>query len=97
MKKCIAIIAAMLFVLGFAASAFAIHAEIPAETSAIVVKGESTVTIGGELRFRGELIVGCAEHFCELGGVSYRLAHMTVVEKDIAGFDLFHNLANLSV
>ena len=55
MKKCIAIIAAMLFVLGFAASAFAIHAEIPAETSAIVVKGESTVTIGGELRFRGEL------------------------------------------
>ncbi len=45
----------MLFVLGFAASAFAIHAEIPAETSAIVVKGDSTVTLSGELRFRGEL------------------------------------------
>jgi hypothetical protein len=54
LKKYIAIIAAMLFVLGFAASAFAIHAEIPAETSAIVVKGESTVTLGGEIRMRGE-------------------------------------------
>ena len=55
MKKYIAIIAAMLFVLGFAASAFAIHAEIPAETSAIVVKGDSTVTLGGEIRMRGEI------------------------------------------
>jgi hypothetical protein len=50
-----AIFAAMLFVLGFAASAFAIHAEIPAETSAIVVKGDSTLTLSGELRFRGEI------------------------------------------
>jgi hypothetical protein len=40
--------------LGFAASAFAIHAEIPAETQAVVAKGTSQITLGGELRFRGE-------------------------------------------
>jgi hypothetical protein len=55
LKKYIAIIATMLFVVGFAASAFAIHAEIPAETSAMVVRGESTVTLDGEIRFRGEI------------------------------------------
>lgn len=43
----------MIFVLGFAASAFAIHAEIPAETAAMVVKGDTQVTLGGEIRFRG--------------------------------------------
>ncbi|TAN37991.1 MAG: hypothetical protein EPN25_14670 [Nitrospirae bacterium] len=39
--------------MSFAASAFAIHAEIPAETSAIVAKGATQITLGGELRFRG--------------------------------------------
>jgi hypothetical protein len=42
------------FVLGFAASAFAIHAEIPAETQAVTAKGASQITIGGEIRFRGD-------------------------------------------
>jgi len=44
----------MLFVLGFAASAFAIHAEIPSETQAIVAKGDTQLTIGGSVRTRGE-------------------------------------------
>jgi hypothetical protein len=52
-KKTFAILAAVLFVLSFAASAFAIHAEIPAETQAIVAKGATQITLGGEIRFRG--------------------------------------------
>jgi hypothetical protein len=54
-KKYLAIILGAVFVLGFAASAFAIHAEIPAETQAIVAKGATQLTLGGEIRFRGEL------------------------------------------
>jgi hypothetical protein len=53
LKKYIAIVAAILFVLGFTASAFAIHAEIPAETQAVVAKGETQITLGGQLRVRG--------------------------------------------
>lgn len=53
MKKYIAIILGAVFVLGFAVSAFAIHAEIPAETQAVVAKGQTQITIGGEMRFRG--------------------------------------------
>ncbi len=45
----------MLFVLGLAATAFAIHAEIPAETQAVVAKGTTQITLGGSLRFRGDL------------------------------------------
>lgn len=39
--------------MSFAASAFAIHAEIPSETQAIVAKGTTQITLGGELRTRG--------------------------------------------
>ncbi len=42
-----------MFVLGFAASSFAIHAEIPAETQAVVGTGLTQITIGGEIRVRG--------------------------------------------
>ena len=42
-----------MFVLGFAASSFAIHAEIPAETQATVAAGATQITIGGEIRVRG--------------------------------------------
>ena len=42
-----------MFVLGFAASYFAIHAEIPAETQAVVSAGATQITIGGEIRVRG--------------------------------------------
>lgn len=45
----------MIFVLGFAASAFAIHAEIPSETTATVAKGSTQITLGGEIRVRGEV------------------------------------------
>ena len=55
MKKYIALVVSMIFVLGFAASAFAIHAEIPSETTATVAKGSTLITLGGELRVRGEI------------------------------------------
>lgn len=42
-----------MFVMSFAASAFAIHAEIPAETTAMVAKGSTLITLGGEVRTRG--------------------------------------------
>lgn len=52
MKKTFAVIAAVLFVLSFAASAFAIHAEIPAETQAVAAKGDTQIVLGGEVRVR---------------------------------------------
>ncbi len=54
MKKYFVLALAVLFVLSMTASAFAIHAEIPAETQAVIAKGASQITIGGELRFRGD-------------------------------------------
>jgi hypothetical protein len=54
MKKYLALVLGVIFMLGFAASAFAIHAEIPAETQAAVAKGSTQITLGGEIRFRGE-------------------------------------------
>jgi hypothetical protein len=53
LKKIFAILLAALFVLSFAASAFAIHAEIPSETQAVVGAGTTQITLGGELRVRG--------------------------------------------
>ncbi|MFA4829211.1 MAG: alginate export family protein [Thermodesulfovibrionales bacterium] len=53
MKKYLVLVLGMLFVLGFTASAFALHSEIPSETQAIVAKGTTQVTMGGELRVRG--------------------------------------------
>src|SRR4030042_2228903 len=53
LKKYLALILGVLFVLSFAASAFAIHAEIPSETQAAVAKGSTQITLGGEIRVRG--------------------------------------------
>jgi len=53
-KKYLALVLGVVFVLGFAASAFAIHADIPAETQAVVAKGATQISIGGEIRFRGD-------------------------------------------
>lgn len=53
MKRFLAVFASLMLVLGFAASAFAIHAEIPSDTQAVVAKGTTQITLGGELRFRG--------------------------------------------
>ncbi|MDI6744562.1 MAG: alginate export family protein [Thermodesulfovibrionales bacterium] len=61
MKKYLALALGVLFTLGFAASAFAIHAEIPAETQAIVAKGTTQITLGGELRFRGAIKANTAD------------------------------------
>ncbi|MBI1811132.1 MAG: alginate export family protein [Nitrospirae bacterium] len=55
MKKYLALVLGVLFTLGFAVSAFAITAEIPAETQAAVAKGSTQITLGGEIRLRGEL------------------------------------------
>lgn len=54
MKRILAIAISALFVLGLAATAFAIHAEIPSETQAVVAKGTTQVTLGGSIRVRGE-------------------------------------------
>ncbi|HAM49577.1 MAG TPA: hypothetical protein DCP92_02345 [Nitrospiraceae bacterium] len=54
MKNYLALLLAVFLVLGFAASAFAIHAEIPAETTAVVSPGGTQITIGGEVRVRGD-------------------------------------------
>ena len=53
MKKYLAVIIGALFVLSFAASAFAIHAEIPSETQAVVAAGTTQINLSGELRVRG--------------------------------------------
>ncbi len=55
MKKYLAIIFSFLFVLGLTTSAFAIHAEIPSETQAVVAKGATQITLGGSIRARGEI------------------------------------------
>ena len=61
MKKYLALVLGVLFTLGFAASAFAIHAEIPAETQSVVAKGATQITLGGELRFRGTIKANVAD------------------------------------
>jgi hypothetical protein len=53
LKKFSAIILGVLFVMSIAASAFAIHAEIPSETQAVVAAGTTQLSLGGELRVRG--------------------------------------------
>ncbi len=55
MKRYLGIVLAAMFVFGFAASAFAIHAEIPSETQAAVAKGTTQITLGGAIRVRGEM------------------------------------------
>ncbi|MBI5050122.1 MAG: alginate export family protein, partial [Nitrospirae bacterium] len=55
MKKALITVLSLLFVFGITASAFAVHSEIPSETQAAVAKGVTQLTLGGELRFRGEL------------------------------------------
>jgi len=47
------LLVAVALVLGLSGAAFAIQAEIPADTTAAIAKGGTQVTIGGELRFRG--------------------------------------------
>lgn len=53
MKKLAVMVVSVLFVLGFAAGAMAVPAEIPAETQAAVAAGQTQITLGGDLRVRG--------------------------------------------
>jgi Alginate export len=53
LKKIFAILLSTLFVLSYAASAFAIHAEIPSDTQAVIGAGTTQITLGGDLRVRG--------------------------------------------
>lgn len=55
MRKFIALILGVVFVMGFAASAFAIHAAIPAETTAVGSLKDVQIRLGGEIRTRGWL------------------------------------------
>ncbi len=56
MKRIISVLFAAIFVFGLAATAFAIHAEIPAETQAVVAAGTTQITISGDIRVRGWLL-----------------------------------------
>src|SRR5208337_3397536 len=42
----------MLRVFGFAASAFAMHADIPSETTAAIAQGDTQITLSGQIRVR---------------------------------------------
>ena len=53
MKKYASILAVFVLLLGFAAMAGAAPAEIPSDTTAVIAKGKTQITLGGELRFRG--------------------------------------------
>jgi len=65
-RKYIALILGAVFVLGFAASAFAIHAEIPAESQAVVTRGVQ-VYLGGDIRIRGEFKQNTADFDSDKG------------------------------
>ena len=52
MKKYLSILLAMLCVFGFAASAFAMHADIPSETTAAIAQGSTQITLSGQIRAR---------------------------------------------
>ncbi|MEN2995282.1 MAG: alginate export family protein [Thermodesulfovibrio sp.] len=53
MKKYASILAVLVLLLGLSALAYAVPAEIPADTTAVIAKGKTQITLGGELRFRG--------------------------------------------
>lgn len=53
MKKYASILAVFVLLLGIAALSYAAPAEIPSDTTAVIAKGKTQITLGGELRFRG--------------------------------------------
>jgi len=57
-KKILAVLAAAVLVMSFAGAAFAIHAEIPIDTTAVYSTRSDQVMIGGEIRVRGRLSTG---------------------------------------
>jgi hypothetical protein len=53
LKKFLSAVLCTFFVMSFAATAFAIHAEIPSETQAVVATGTTQINLAGDLRTRG--------------------------------------------
>ena len=53
MKKYVSILSVLVLVLGFAALSYSAPAEIPSDTTAVVAKGQTKITLGGDIRFRG--------------------------------------------
>lgn len=53
MKKYASLLAVFVLLLGIASIGYSAPAEIPADTSAVIAKGRTQITLGGELRFRG--------------------------------------------
>ena len=52
MKKYLAVLFGVLFILSFSATAFAIHEEMPPE-EAVVAQGPAKITLGGKIIVRG--------------------------------------------
>jgi hypothetical protein len=78
------VLAVALLVLGFAASSFAVQAEIPADTTAAIAKGSTLVTIGGELRFRGSTYQNISDFNRNVaGGTGFGPGERTVYESRI--------------
>ena len=53
MKKYVSILSVLILVLGFASLSYSAPAEIPSDTTAVVAKGQTKITLGGDIRFRG--------------------------------------------
>lgn len=70
MKKLFTVFAAVLLVLSFAGAALAIHAEIPAETQAVVATGTNQITLSGLIRVR-------SWHYDNVGTVGDNKRHAT--------------------
>jgi hypothetical protein len=78
------VLAVALLVLGFAASSFAVQAEIPADTTAAIAKGGTQVTLGGELRFRGSTYQNISDFNKNVaGGTGLGAAERTIYESRI--------------
>jgi hypothetical protein len=52
-KKYVSILSALVLLLGFAALSYSAPAEIPSDTTAAVAKGQTQITLGGEIQVRG--------------------------------------------
>jgi len=52
-KKYVSILSVLVLLLGFAALSYSAPAEIPSDTTAAVAKGQTQITLGGEIQVRG--------------------------------------------
>jgi hypothetical protein len=82
-----------MLVLGCAAMAFAVPADIPADTKAAVAKGGVQVTIFGDLRFRGSLLVNTRDFNSNLlAGTANGNNEVAIMQSRVRlGFDIAAN------